>query len=101
MYGDDFCSQACEHNDDGECVTVIDGYFIEVGVCTMFGIGWCLFLKKMLKKLESKRLCEWQVNDDEPAAMPEDNVVGELPDLIGGPVATLKNAKLAGIENPP
>lgn len=53
----------CEKLAGDECVIVVDGYFVEVVFCTVFGIAWYLSLRKILENLQSRQLSDWQVND--------------------------------------
>ncbi|XP_022175893.1 acetyl-coenzyme A transporter 1-like [Myzus persicae] len=46
-----------------ECVTVLDGYFVEVVFCTVSGVAWYLALRKILENLQSRDKSDWQVND--------------------------------------
>ncbi|XP_027840968.2 acetyl-coenzyme A transporter 1-like [Aphis gossypii] len=54
----------CKKLAGDECVIVVDGYFVEVAICTVLGIAWYLSLRKILENLQSRQLSDWQVNDD-------------------------------------
>ncbi|XP_060865918.1 acetyl-coenzyme A transporter 1-like isoform X2 [Metopolophium dirhodum] len=53
----------CEKFAGDECVTVLDGYFVEVVFCTVSGVVWYLALRKVLENLQSREQSDWQVND--------------------------------------
>ncbi|XP_015372739.1 PREDICTED: acetyl-coenzyme A transporter 1-like [Diuraphis noxia] len=53
----------CEKFVGVECVTVLDGYFVEVVFCTVSGVAWYLALKKIIENLQSREKSDWQVND--------------------------------------
>lgn len=84
----------------------MDGYFIEVCICTVCGLAWYMVLSKILKKLQSKEVSDWQVNEGNghvdvppPTAVVTtaccggyDNEAYNLPDLVDGGDGT-KRAK--------
>lgn len=74
-------SQNCKEYAAGKCNTLVDGYFVEVCICTGLGIMWYIFLNRILKNLQSKEPNEWQVHNDRPINKLE-NTIGSLPDLI-------------------
>lgn len=77
--------QHCTENNAGHCVTILDGYFVEISISTIFGVAWYLALSKMLKKLQSKRTSDWQVDDGGVVTTRNENEVSSnLPDLVGG-----------------
>lgn len=64
---------------------MLDGYFVEIGISTVFGVAWYLALSKMLKKLQSKSTSDWQVDDVGVVAIRNENDIScNLPDLVGG-----------------
>lgn len=60
---DVFISQECEIQNTGDCNTVVDGYFVEVFICTVSGVIWYVTLRRILKNLQSTETDEWQVNN--------------------------------------
>lgn len=76
-------SQVCGQHNAGECITVVDGFFVEIGVYTLSGIAWYLLLSKMFGDL-TKRISDWQVNDDINGPRDESY---NLPDVL--PVSNL------------
>lgn len=77
-------SQTCVEENMGVCDTIVDGYFVEVAICTIFGVIWYLILSKVLKNLQSSPLSAWQVDHSKQIVVWADNEAFDLPDLIGG-----------------
>ncbi|XP_060866175.1 acetyl-coenzyme A transporter 1-like isoform X1 [Metopolophium dirhodum] len=48
--------------DGGECVVTVNGYYIEMVLCTIFGILWYGIFKNILKNLQMKCPSQWLVN---------------------------------------
>lgn len=78
-----FFVKACAQFSEGECLTIVDGYFVEVGVCTVAGIIWYLVLNKIIEDLQSRQLSDWLVNDDDELSSHSDvHETYDLPDLL-------------------
>lgn len=73
--------QQCRKYDGGECMILVDGYFIEVTICTVCGVLWYLLQRKSLKKLQSRPIEAWQVTDS--SICRDETKVCNLPDLVG------------------
>uniref|UniRef100_A0A2S2QWK0 Acetyl-coenzyme A transporter 1 n=1 Tax=Sipha flava TaxID=143950 RepID=A0A2S2QWK0_9HEMI len=75
----------CELHSGGDCITVIDGYFVEVFICTISGVIWYLTLRRILKNLQSTETDEWQVNNVRLAIADKNNgsdTCCKLPDIV-------------------
>lgn len=59
--------QTCTTN-GGDCVTIVNGYFLEMALCTVIGIVWYLVFKNVLKDLQIKGPSHWMVNVKKPIA---------------------------------
>ena len=46
----------------GECLTVIDGYYIEVLLCIIIGLIWFRWGKSKIKMLQNKHSSAWKCN---------------------------------------
>ncbi|XP_075237253.1 acetyl-coenzyme A transporter 1 [Lycorma delicatula] len=46
-------------NNEGKCVTSIDGYFVEMIVCTVFGTLWFIWAKKRVLRLQALGESAW------------------------------------------
>ncbi|KAM9853626.1 acetyl-coenzyme A transporter 1 isoform 1-T2 [Aulostomus maculatus] len=44
----------------GACVTTLDGYFIESGVCVVIGLAWWMVLGKKMRMLQDKSPAAWR-----------------------------------------
>ena len=64
----------------GVCQKYINGYYIEVAVCTIAGIIWLIWKYRAIMRLQSLPMSEWQVrgsrrknklskNEDEPTSV--------------------------------
>lgn len=53
--------QACQ-TANGKCEIIIDGFYIETALCTIFGILWYLYFTKTIRHLQSKDLRHWHIN---------------------------------------
>ncbi|XP_026822981.1 acetyl-coenzyme A transporter 1-like [Rhopalosiphum maidis] len=45
----------------GDCITIVNGYYVESIVCTVFEIIWFIIFKNKLKQLQSKSPSHWLV----------------------------------------
>jgi len=92
--------EICEKDGIGKCTTILDGYFVEVGICTTFGIIWYVVLRKVLKNLQSRPMNEWQVDNGNESTTTVSRVgygkddTYNLPDLVD-----VKNPKLVIIKS--
>uniref|UniRef100_A0A1B6MEX5 Major facilitator superfamily (MFS) profile domain-containing protein n=2 Tax=Graphocephala atropunctata TaxID=36148 RepID=A0A1B6MEX5_9HEMI len=50
----------CE-DDYGLCHSYVDGYYILIGFCTMFGLLWMSWGRRTIQTLQAKDLSEWKV----------------------------------------
>lgn len=48
--------------DKGDCITIINGYYVEVGLCVTIGFVWYLFYRNTVKNLQTKSASHWAVN---------------------------------------
>ncbi|XP_025194188.1 acetyl-coenzyme A transporter 1-like isoform X2 [Melanaphis sacchari] len=48
--------------DGGDCIVTVNGYYIEMVLCTIFGILWYSIFKNILKNLQTKCPSKWLVN---------------------------------------
>lgn len=55
-----FFSQACTTG-GGKCRIDVDGYYIEIGVCLVYGILWYAWGKHQIRYLQSLPLKAWRV----------------------------------------
>lgn len=46
----------------GDCIVIVNGYYVESVVFTIFGIIWYFIFKNILKHLQSKSPSHWLVN---------------------------------------
>uniref|UniRef100_A0A2S2NEJ2 Acetyl-coenzyme A transporter 1 n=1 Tax=Schizaphis graminum TaxID=13262 RepID=A0A2S2NEJ2_SCHGA len=51
---------ACKSN-GGDCITIVNGYYVESVICTVIGIIWYIIFKNKLRELQSKRPSHWVV----------------------------------------
>ena len=51
--------QACEEA-GGHCVTHMDGYYVEMGICIVFGLLWLLWQRKKIDRLQSLPASNWK-----------------------------------------
>lgn len=47
----------------GSCIVVVNGYYVEMVVCTTIGIVWFVNFKNILKSLQNKCPTQWSVNN--------------------------------------
>lgn len=59
-----YVSQACQQDANGECSVIVDGYHVEMFICTAIGVTWYVVLRKTLMRLQCSPVAEWQVNND-------------------------------------
>jgi len=45
----------------GRCRIISDGYFIQIGICTVIGIAWLAFFYKRIQHLQNMKVTEWRV----------------------------------------
>ncbi|CAI6369820.1 unnamed protein product, partial [Macrosiphum euphorbiae] len=50
----------------GDCVVIVNGYYVEMAVCTIVGIIWFSIFRKILKKVQSKGPSNWLVDIKRP-----------------------------------
>ena len=46
----------------GECTMMVDGYNIELAVCTVLGLVWYYLLHRVLQRLQDTKEEEWQIS---------------------------------------
>ncbi|XP_060866110.1 acetyl-coenzyme A transporter 1-like isoform X2 [Metopolophium dirhodum] len=46
----------------GDCIVIVNGYYVETIAFTIFGIIWYFIFKNILKRLQSKSPSHWQIN---------------------------------------
>eukprot|EP01001_Neometanema_parovale_P003773 NODE_1503_length_1706_cov_66.077701_g1425_i0.p1 GENE.NODE_1503_length_1706_cov_66.077701_g1425_i0~~NODE_1503_length_1706_cov_66.077701_g1425_i0.p1 ORF type:complete len:539 (-),score=76.69 NODE_1503_length_1706_cov_66.077701_g1425_i0:88-1596(-) len=51
------CTQA-----QGECVSVIDGYYVLCAISTVLGLAWWLYVRKRAQRLEALPESEWRLS---------------------------------------
>lgn len=54
-------------------MTTVNGYFLEMALCTVVGIVWYAVFKKILKNLQVKSPSHWMVNVKTPTAEKDKN----------------------------
>ncbi|XP_050523096.1 acetyl-coenzyme A transporter 1-like isoform X2 [Daktulosphaira vitifoliae] len=47
-----------------ECEVFVDGFFIEIILCTIFSISWLLSTKKFIKNLQARNTEDWHINKE-------------------------------------
>ncbi len=52
---------ACEEIGRGHCDIVTDGYFVQVMLCTVFGIAWLLLCYRRVMDLQRMPVSAWRV----------------------------------------
>jgi len=57
----------CETN-EGDCVVIVNGYYVETAVCTMIGIVWFFIFRIILKNIQTKGPSDWLVNIKKPSS---------------------------------
>jgi len=52
----------------GDCMTIVNGYYVESILCTIVGTIWYIFFKNKLKQMQCVSPSHWQVkvNIQEP-----------------------------------
>ncbi|KAL4097897.1 hypothetical protein QTP88_022597 [Uroleucon formosanum] len=55
----------CKTN-GGECIVIVNGYYVETAVCTIIGIIWFCIFRKILNNVQSKDRSYWLVNIKRP-----------------------------------
>jgi len=50
----------CEEN-DGICKTEIDGFYVEIGFCVIYGIIWFIIFKSVIYRLQRYSREDWYV----------------------------------------
>ncbi|KAG8225743.1 hypothetical protein J437_LFUL011999 [Ladona fulva] len=53
----------CEKS-SGTCSTVMDGYYIEVFICSVLGLLWLYLCRPLINQLQSKELKAWKVSSN-------------------------------------
>lgn len=51
--------QACEAA-GGKCVTHMDGYYVEMGICVAFGLFWLLWQRRKIHRLQALPESAWK-----------------------------------------
>ncbi|KAE9541116.1 hypothetical protein AGLY_004361 [Aphis glycines] len=51
----------CKLN-NGDCISIVNGYYIEVVVCMIIGFVWYFSYKKTIKNLQTKSASNWQLD---------------------------------------
>ncbi|CAI6351343.1 unnamed protein product [Macrosiphum euphorbiae] len=51
---------------DGDCVVIVNGYYVEMAVCTIIGVIWFCIFRNILKKFQNKGPSHWLVNIKRP-----------------------------------
>lgn len=51
----------CKLN-NGDCISIVNGYYIEVAVCMIIGFVWYFSYKKTIKNLQTKSVSNWQLD---------------------------------------
>jgi len=46
----------------GDCIVIVNGYYVESIAFTTFGIIWYFIFKNILKRLQTKSPSHWQIN---------------------------------------
>ncbi|RHY27047.1 hypothetical protein DYB32_007089 [Aphanomyces invadans] len=59
--GDHDARVACESLENGRCMIITDGYFVEVAVCTIIGIVWLALAYRHVDKLQTLPMAAWRV----------------------------------------
>lgn len=54
-------SSKCTEN-GGKCEIIVDGYYVEAVINSMFGIIWYLYTRKYARKMQELSLEAWHVN---------------------------------------
>ncbi|XP_060877595.1 acetyl-coenzyme A transporter 1-like isoform X2 [Metopolophium dirhodum] len=50
----------------GDCVVIVNGYYVETAVCTIIGIIWFCIFRKILKNFQTKGRSYWLVDIKRP-----------------------------------
>lgn len=50
----------------GECMVIMDGYYVEIVVCLVIGFVWYGVFKNTLKRYQNKDSSQWVVRGNEP-----------------------------------
>jgi len=45
----------------GHCVTHLDGYYVEIVVCMLFGFLWLMWQRRKIRRLQDLPPSEWRV----------------------------------------
>lgn len=61
-FGHDSVKECTEQG--GKCETGLDGYYIEVLVCTVLGIVWLYYCRRLLQQLQDKDESAWRIRKD-------------------------------------
>ncbi|XP_060878679.1 acetyl-coenzyme A transporter 1-like [Metopolophium dirhodum] len=51
---------------DGDCVVIVNGFYVEMALCTIFGFIWLCIFRNILKKFQNKGRSHWLVNIKRP-----------------------------------
>jgi len=54
--------------DGGNCVVIVNGYYVETAVCTIIGIVWFCIFRIILKNIQTKGPSHWLVNIKKPSS---------------------------------
>ena len=54
-----FNFQACKEG-GGTCVTTLDGYYIESGICAVIGVLWLLWQHKRIRRIQALSPSAWK-----------------------------------------
>jgi PAT family acetyl-CoA transporter-like MFS transporter 1 len=47
----------------GDCTTIMNGYYVEMILCTLIGIIWYNIFKNVIKDLQTIEVSEWLVKN--------------------------------------
>lgn len=79
-----YVSQACQQDAAGECSVIVDGYHVEMCICTAIGVTWYVMLRNTLMRLQCSPVAEWQVNNDGGGGRYDDNNADDGVTVISG-----------------
>lgn len=47
----------------GDCITIMNGYYVEMILCTLIGIIWYTIFRNVIKDLQAIKVSEWSVKN--------------------------------------
>lgn len=63
--GEGSCANSAEvemcTKDGGSCFSIVDGYYVEVVVCTLFGFIWYFWKRNTIRRLQNAKADSWKV----------------------------------------